>query len=576
MDTSDLELSLQEEQANVAAAQAKYDGVAAGASQKDIDVAQANVAAAEAKYRAAATISPKDLETARANLDRAIAAYNSIVQGTTTPQDIANAEASLRSAQAKLDALKAGANKSDIQSAQSKVQQAQENLAKVKAESANNKEQARIKWEQSADATRDAQRKFDIANATYQQAKSTNKDPNGAPTPGQPVPTITPLKLDGYKQAADSALLAEQQAEKTQEANRLAYEQAKKDEVTGVNTAQQQLNDAQAALSKLLQGPTPEDVTQAQAAVDQAQAQLDKLKRGPNDSDLAKAQADIDAARATLKDLQAGPKEPDLTQAQTNINSAMATLKDLQSGPKRSDLETALAALDQAKATRDAAQIKLNQATLKAPFAGVVSAVGVVEGQMLDTSTKAFTVTDDSQLHIDTNLSEADSTSVAIGQIATISLDALPDARVTGTVRGVAPTAATSSNVTSVAVRVVLDKAAVPIRPGATANVTVTTKRHDNVLVVPAAAIQSKGNQQTVTVSASGVTFSAPVQTGLTDGLVTEITGGLQEGDTVVIPRISAPSGSSGQSEAGQTIYIGAPGGGPSGGGGGPVIKTGP
>src|SRR5581483_1885991 len=110
-----------------------------------------------------------------------------------------------------------------------------------------------------------------------------------------------------------------------------------------------------------------------------------------------------------------------------------------------------------------------------------------------------------------------DSTSVAVGQTATLSLDALPDARVTGTVRSVAPTAATSANVTSVAVRVVLDKSAVPIRPGATANVTITTKRHDNVLVVPAAAIQSKGNQQTVTVSASGTTFSVPVQTGLSD-----------------------------------------------------------
>jgi len=362
-DTSDLVLTLQQQQANVASAQAKYDQVAAGSTQKDIEVAQAavdaakakyqatatilpkdiqtaqanldaakakyqaaatinpkdievaraNLDAAKAKYQAAATINPKDIEVARANLDQAIASYNAIVLGTTTPQDIANAEAAVRSAQAKLDALRAGPLKADVISAESKVQQAQQNVDKVKSDSANTKEQARITWEKSADATRSAQRAFDIANATYQQAKATNTDPSAAgggqsssgqssnPQPttctsstsggkqattcsqsvaaskqSTPVPpTITPLKLDTLKQTADSAYLTEQQAEKTQEANRLAYENTKNAEINNNATAQQQLNDVQSSVSKLVAGPTNEDVTQVQATIDQAKAQLD-------------------------------------------------------------------------------------------------------------------------------------------------------------------------------------------------------------------------------------------------------------------------------------------------------------
>ncbi|MCA1669753.1 MAG: efflux RND transporter periplasmic adaptor subunit [Thermomicrobia bacterium] len=625
VDTADLTLALQQQQANVASAQAKYDATAAGALPKDIAVAQANVDAARAKYQATATISPKDIQVARANLDQAIASYNGVVagtttpqdiasatanldaaiakyngvlQGTTTPQDIANAEAAVRSAQAKLDALNAGPLKADVISAQSKVQEAQQNLDKTKSDGANTKEQANIKWQQSADATKSAQRQFDIANATYQQAKATNTDPNasggsGAPvgkgTPVPPAPTITPLKLSTLKQAADSAYLTEQQAEKTQEANRLAYENAKNAEVNNNATAQQQLNDAQAALSKLLAGPTSEDVTQAQAAVDQAKAQLDKLKRGPTDTDVAtaqaavdqaraqldklkngptpadvaKAQASIDSARATLNDLLAGPKPTDLQQAQASVDSAVATLNDLQGGAKPTDLETALAALDQAKAQRDLAQLKVDQTTVTAPFAGILTQVNAIPGQISGGSTGGtnatpnFDLVDDSELHIDVSVSEGDAASVQVGQAALITLDSVPGQTLQGAVQRINPVATTTQNVTAFPVRIVLTPTTATVRPGANATVQIVTARQSNVLVVPSRAVQTINGQRAVTVLFNGSTFLVPVQVGLSDGRNTEITGGLNEGDTVVLP----VAGSTG----------GAPGGGPGGGPGGAV-----
>ena len=635
-DTADLQLTLQQQQSNVASAQAKYNQVAAGSTQKDIDVAQANVDAANAKYQAAATInpkdiqvaqatldsaiakynaiatvSPKDIEVARSNLDSAIAKYNGIIQGSTTPQDITNAEASVRSAQAKLDALRAGPLKADVISAQSKVQQQQQNLDKVKSDSANTKEQARIKWEQSADATRDAQRKFDVANATYQQARSTNKDPNssGGGTTGSAVaaaPTITPLKLETYKQAADSAYLTEQQAEKTQEANRLTYENTKNAEINNVPTAQQQLNDAQSAVSKLVAGSTNQDVTQAQATLDQAKAQLDKLKRGPNDSDVASAQASIDSARATLNDLLAGPKASDVAQAQATVNSARATLNDLLAGPKASDvaqaqatvdsaratlndlingpkatdlqqvqstvnsaqatlndlkagakptdLETALATLDQAKAQRDLAQLKVNQGTLTAPIPGVLTQVNGVPGQSTGggsttgttttSSSVAFDILDDSELHIDVNVSESDAANIKVGQSAAVTLDSVPGQPLQGTVQRINPVATTTSNVTAFPVRIMLSPTNAPVRAGANATVQIVTNRLTNILTVPSRAVQTVNGQQAVTVLFNNSTFLVPVRAGLTDGRNTEIISGLNEGDTVVLPTTGATGGS--------------------------------
>ena len=634
-DTADLQLTLQQQQSNVASAQAKYNQVAAGSTQKDIDVAQANVDAANAKYQATATINPKDIqvaqatldsaiakynaiatvspkdievarsnldsaiakyngvatvnpkdiEVARSNLDSAIAKYNGIIQGSTTPQDITNAEASVRSAQAKLDALRAGPLKADVISAQSKVQQQQQNLDKVKSDSANTKEQARIKWEQSADATRDAQRKFDVANATYQQARSTNKDPNssGGGTTGSAVaaaPTITPLKLETYKQAADSAYLTEQQAEKTQEANRLTYENTKNAEINNVPTAQQQLNDAQSAVSKLVAGSTNQDVTQAQATLDQAKAQLDKLKRGPNDSDVASAQASIDSARATLNDLLAGPKASDVAQAQatvdsaratlndlingpkatdlqqvqSTVNSAQATLNDLKAGAKPTDLETALATLDQAKAQRDLAQLKVNQGTLTAPIPGVLTQVNGVPGQSTGggsttgttttSSSVAFDILDDSELHIDVNVSESDAANIKVGQSAAVTLDSVPGQPLQGTVQRINPVATTTSNVTAFPVRIMLSPTNAPVRAGANATVQIVTNRLTNILTVPSRAVQTVNGQQAVTVLFNNSTFLVPVRAGLTDGRNTEIISGLNEGDTVVLPTTGATGGS--------------------------------
>ena len=611
VDTTDLQLALQQQQANVASAQAKYDTTAAGALPKDIEVARSNVDAAQAKYQATATINPKDIEVARANLDSAIASYNATVQGTTTPQDIANAQASLdsaiakynavlngtttpqdianaeasvRSAQAKLDALKAGALKSDIISAQNKVQQAQTALEKTKSDSANAKEQARINWEKSGEATKSAQRAFDIANATYQQAKSTNRDPSstGGGATGSAVaavPTITPLRLATLKQAADSAYLTEQQAEKTQEANRLAYENAKTAETQNIATAQSTLNDAQAALSKLLAGPTQEDVTQAQAAVDQAKAQLDKLKRGPTETDvaqaqaavdqaraqleklqrgplptdIAKAQAAVDSARATLNDLLRGPKQTDLQQAQAAVDSAQATLRDLQAGAKPSDLATALAALRQAEAQRDLAQINLDKATLKAPFAGILTQVNVVPGQITgsgtSSTTPAFDLVDDSQLFITVNVSESDVGAVQLGQTALITLDSVPGQTQQGRVDRINPVAVTTSNVTAFPVRVTLTQnAAGSIRAGANATVQIVTNERQNILVVPSRAVSQISGQSAVTVLFNNSTFLVPIRTGITDGRNTEVISGLQEGDTVVVPRAGAtrPGGGTG------------------------------
>jgi HlyD family secretion protein len=99
--------------------------------------------------------------------------------------------------------------------------------------------------------------------------------------------------------------------------------------------------------------------------------------------------------------------------------------------------------------------------------------------------------------------------------------------------------------------------AGVQLLPDMTATVTIITESADNAVLVPNAAI-SNGK---VTVLRNGSPVSVPVQTGISDGVNTQIISGIQPGDQVVTSIVSASSKS--KSASGSSIFgFGGPGGG--------------
>ena len=104
--------------------------------------------------------------------------------------------------------------------------------------------------------------------------------------------------------------------------------------------------------------------------------------------------------------------------------------------------------------------------------------------------------------------------------------------------------------------------------PGMNASVTITVDQAQDVLLVPAQAVQSEGFQSVVEVlNDDGSTEKVVVQTGLTDGINTEITEGLEEGQTIMIPSRAATATSE-QATTGPQFHMEFyEGGGPEGGG---------
>lgn len=298
-------------------------------------------------------------------------------------------------------------------------------------------------------------------------------------------------------------------------------------------------------------GPTPPatyPVTEVKVKVGDTVAQGDVLATADTAAlkrDLAKAKNDLLSAKTSLKvaedALDAASGTAAIRQARIVRYGALNQVATANQALK--DLETQIAG-----------------ATLKAPVAGLVTAVNVVAGS--DAPAGAAVVIDSPTWKITTDVVESDLANVKIGQEAAITVSAI-GAHLTGTVTDIAPvaSAASGSGVVSFPVTVTLTTAPATVRSGMSADVTITTASATNVLTVPAAALEgTSGDYRVRTLGADGTPVATPVQVGLVTNTLAEITSGLTEGTAVVTGTASdrqSTTGTTGAFPGGGGVVVG-------------------
>jgi len=130
--------------------------------------------------------------------------------------------------------------------------------------------------------------------------------------------------------------------------------------------------------------------------------------------------------------------DAELAEAQANVQVADKTYQDVQDGIDPDDLELGQARLAQAEAQLKAAETALAGAELRAPFAGVVTALDLRQGEFVAPGIPLAWIADFSDWRIETtDLGEIDAVNVRIGDTASITLDALPDVELSGTVESI-------------------------------------------------------------------------------------------------------------------------------------------
>jgi len=244
-------------------------------------------------------------------------------------------------------------------------------------------------------------------------------------------------------------------------------------------------------------------------------------------------------------------------QAKADLDGAEVKLDELKTQEEGLDLQRQQVSLaqnqvDSDQISYDIAQDRLADTKVVAPMDAVVSARSVQIGQIIASAvsnvgggTTVLTLSDLSRIFVIASVDESDIGKVAVGQRSIISVDAWPDKMFDGQVVQIATKGVNSSNVVTFEVKIEVtgDEKSL-LKPEMTANIDIVCARKRDALAVPLEAISTKEGKSFVTLlKADGkTTESKEVQVGISDDTRTEITDGLNEGDTVVLRKAGADS----------------------------------
>jgi HlyD family secretion protein len=176
----------------------------------------------------------------------------------------------------------------------------------------------------------------------------------------------------------------------------------------------------------------------------------------------------------------------------------------------KQDLDQAVQALKSAEAqlTTTKAQLSRDQTNygysiIKSPVSGVVVDrvvdVGQTVAASLQTPTLFKIAQDLSKMQIDTSFAEADIGRIQVGQVAKFNVDAFPNKNFEGMVKQIRLNPTNTANVVTYNIVVSVDNPDQKLLPGMTAYVNITFAKHDNVLLVPNAALRYRPkNEETM------------------------------------------------------------------------------
>ena len=597
--------------ANLRSAQAKLDQLISP-QQSDIGVAKATLESSKAS-----------LESAKAKLNQLTSPVPDDISAAQYKVD--SATASLKSAEAKLLSITAGPTQSELASAEAAVQVAAANLGEAKFTMDSLKQSLNeVRLKNLIDAylrLREARERLDRHKATGAPESQLIADQEELLLALRRVESAE-NDLDWTKQGVSANDVMKAQADIDSATANLASAKAKLDELRAgpksqdVEQAQASVIQARASLLtaqldlEKIKHPTTADLAAARSQVEQAQtnvvsaqAKLDELLN-PSGLDLIVVQDSVKNAVSALNSAQIKfdevskgstitaikTAEERVSQAQLQLDSKInpytdfdlqnqinsATQAQLQLNLKANpyaaeDILSAQAGVLQAEVNLMQAKLNLQYATLIAPFDGIISAVNISAGSSSGSgatassgsaTSGAISIVDPSAFAVDINVDESQVAQVSLGQRALMTLDALQDRRLTGSVTSVSPVSQVQSGVTTYLVSLSIDRGSVDVvKTGMTAQANIVSSQSENVLLVPARAVKRQGRDQVVTLLVDGKQETKVVKTGITDGSRIEIVEGLSEGDKVVV-------GSAGSGTTGAPTVAGGFGG-PGGGFGG-------
>lgn len=233
----------------------------------------------------------------------------------------------------------------------------------------------------------------------------------------------------------------------------------------------------------------------------------------------AASQAEVDQAYQTLLSAQAG-----LESARAALSAAQAGVEQAQAGA-----ESARAGVDSAQVGISSAEYQLSLYNLTTPISGVVEAVNVTENNFTSAGTAAFVISNGNNKTVTFYVTEQVRKGLELGQPVTVAYNGNSYTGAITEISGVVDAA-----VGQFEVEAVIDGAQ-DLPDGLAVELTTTAYQADDALLIPSDALYFENGEAYVYLMQDGAAVRANVEIGLYTADTIAVTGGLSQGDQVIV-----------------------------------------
>lgn len=240
-------------------------------------------------------------------------------------------------------------------------------------------------------------------------------------------------------------------------------------------------------------------------------------------------------------------------EAEASLKEAEAQLKNLEATLKRNqqlfeegvidsqrfddtttERDLAEARVQRAKATLEKVQQDLKDSVIEAPFDGFIVEKMMNEGEMATTMppSNIFHIVDTSSIKIECGITEEKRKSIKLGDEVLVTVDAYPDEVFTGKITTVNPKIDPISR--TFKIKIELPNPDFRLESGMFARINIIEYESKDALLVPQHVVVEEDESKKVFVVENSRALGKPVTTGIINGDMVEVTGGLSDGDVVV------------------------------------------
>ncbi len=206
----------------------------------------------------------------------------------------------------------------------------------------------------------------------------------------------------------------------------------------------------------------------------------------------------------------------------------------IMSGAKRKDIAADKSNLTSARNEKQRAELNLEYTKIKAPFAGVIGDVDLVNGQRINAGSKLFKIFDTSTLKVEVRVLENEVASLEVGNYAEVMVNSIPGEKFAGRVVNISPNIDTETKTCKVIIE--MQNLSSKIKPGMFATVNIQAATFKNRLLAPIDALVVRDNRTLVFLVVDGLAKWEYFDLGEKNDRYFEIKeGNIKAGDEVVV-----------------------------------------